>query len=79
MVATGNEHRFVVVFEPMEDDLIYAHVPMLPEVQTQGHDMDEAREMVADAVQAAVALRQERNEPIPGEGWARAEDLAVTV
>ena len=37
---------FNVVFEDAGDGWVYAHVPELPEVQTQGEGLDDARVMV---------------------------------
>ncbi|MGH2698360.1 MAG: type II toxin-antitoxin system HicB family antitoxin [Actinomycetota bacterium] len=70
-------HKFTAVFERDEAGYIYAHVPELPEVQTQGHTLDEAREMVRSAIDQAIELRQERGEPIPAEGWAATELVEV--
>ena len=39
-----SEHRFTAVFERDEAGFIYAHVPELPEVQTQGRTLEQARE-----------------------------------
>ncbi len=68
-----SELRFTTVFERDEAGYFYAHVPELPEVQTQGKTIEEAREMVRDAIRQALDLRQERGEPIPAEGWAATE------
>jgi len=73
-----SEHRFTAVFERDEAGFIYAHVPELPEVQTQGSTLDEAREMVRAAIDHALDLRRERGEPIPDEGWAATELVEVT-
>jgi predicted RNase H-like HicB family nuclease len=72
-VLVMSEHRFTTVFERDEAGFYYAHVPGLPEVQTQGRTVEEAREMVRDAISQALELRRERGEPIPAEGWAATE------
>jgi predicted RNase H-like HicB family nuclease len=41
---------FTVVYTPIEDGWIMAQVPELPGAVTQGRDMDEAREMIREAV-----------------------------
>ena len=43
-------NKFNTVFERDEAGFIYAHVPKLPEVQTQGRTLDEAREMARVAI-----------------------------
>jgi predicted RNase H-like HicB family nuclease len=70
--------RFTAVYESAEDGWVYVHVPELPEVHTQGRDLDEAREMVADAIQLVIADRRERGEPIPEPGWAITEQIDVS-
>lgn len=65
--------RFTTVFERDEAGFVYAHVPELPEVQTQGRTLDEAREMVRAAIGQTLDLRRERGELVPGEGWAATE------
>ena len=72
-----SENRFTAVFERDEAKFIYAHVPELPEVQTQGSTIEEAREMVRSAIEQALDLRRERGEPIPEEGWASTELVQV--
>lgn len=72
------EHRFTAVFERDEAGFIYAHVPELPEVQTQGKTLEQAREMVRAAIDQALELRRERGEPIPAEGWAATEPVEVS-
>ena len=74
----GEQLRFTAVFEPAGDGWVYAHVPELPEIHTQGRDLEEARAMVEDAIQLVVADRRERGEPIPETGWAIAEQIDVT-
>jgi len=76
-VSTMSATKFNAVFELDEAGFIYAHVPELPEVQTQGRTLDEAREMVRAAIGEALELRQERCEPVPAEGWAATELVDV--
>lgn len=57
--------RFDVVYEDAGDGWVYAHVPALPEVHTQGETLDEARTMVKDAIDLVLADRRERGEPVP--------------
>lgn len=70
-------HSFSVVFEDAGDGWVYAHVPELPEVQTQGSSLDEAREMVRDAIGLVLDERRARGESIPPKGWALVESVDV--
>jgi len=73
-----SERRFTAVFERDEAGFIYAHVPELPEVQTQGTTLEQAREMVRAGIDQALELRRERGESIPPEGWAATELIEVS-
>lgn len=68
---------FSVVFEDAGDGWVYAHVPELPEVQTQGDNLDEARTMVRDAIALVLKEREARGEAIPPKGWALVESVEI--
>ncbi len=68
---------FNAVYEDAGEGWIYAHVPELPEVQTQGKYLDEAREMVRDAIELVLDWRRECGEPIPEKGFALVEPIEV--
>ena len=70
-------HSFNVVFEDAGDGWVYAHVPELPEVQTQGSSLAEARDMVRDAIGLVLEERRARGESIPPKGWALVESVDV--
>ena len=70
-------HSFNVVFEDAGDGWVYAHVPELPEVQSQGENLDQAREMVRDAIALVLDERQARGEAIPDKGWALVESVEI--
>ncbi len=70
-------HSFNVVFEDAGDGWVYAHVPELPEVQTQGGSLAEARDMVRDAISLVLEERRARGESIPSKGWALVESVDV--
>lgn len=72
-----SELKFNAVFEDAGDGWVYVHVPELPEVHTQGKDLDEARAMVRDAIALVLEDRRERGEPIPEQGWALVEPVEV--
>jgi predicted RNase H-like HicB family nuclease len=68
---------FNVVFEDGGDGWVYAHVPELPEVQTQGESLEDARLMVRDAIALVLEERSARGEPIPATGWALVEPVEI--
>jgi predicted RNase H-like HicB family nuclease len=70
-------HSFSVVFEDAGDGWVYAHVPELPEVQSQGENLDQAREMVRDAIALVLDERRSRGEAIPTKGWAIVESVEI--
>lgn len=43
--------EFNVIYTPIEDGWIMAQVPELPGAVTQGRDINEAREMIQEAVE----------------------------
>jgi predicted RNase H-like HicB family nuclease len=49
---------FNVVYEDAGNGWVYAHVPELPEVHTQGEGLDQARTMVRDAIELVLAERR---------------------
>jgi predicted RNase H-like HicB family nuclease len=69
--------RFNVVYEDAGDGWVYAHVPELPEVHTQGENLEQAREMVRDAISLVLDERRARGESIPETGWALVEPVEI--
>jgi predicted RNase H-like HicB family nuclease len=69
--------KFNVVYEDAGEGWVYAHVPELPEVHTQGERLDQAREMVRDAIEMMLEERRERGEAIPQTGWALVEAVEI--
>lgn len=69
--------RFNVVYEDAGEGWVYAHVPELPEVQTQGEDLEQARVMVRDAITMVLDERRSRGEAMPVPGWALVESVEV--
>ncbi len=72
-----SELTFNAVYEDAGDGWVYAPVPELPEVHTQGKSLEDAREMVRDAIALVLEERRERGEPIPDFGWALVEPVVV--
>jgi predicted RNase H-like HicB family nuclease len=69
--------KFNVVYEDAGEGWVYAHVPELPEVHTQGESLERAREMVLDAISLVLEERRARGEPIPEPGWALVESVEI--
>lgn len=69
--------RFNVVFEDAGEGSVYAHVPELPEVHTQGESLEEARAMVRDAIDLVLEERRARGEGLPQPGWALVERVEI--
>lgn len=59
---------FNVVYEDAGEGWVYAHVPELPEVHTQGEGLEQARAMVRDAIAVVLEERRARGEEIPSTG-----------
>jgi predicted RNase H-like HicB family nuclease len=70
-------HTFNVVYEDAGDGWVYAHVPELPEVHTQGENLEHAREMVREAIGLVLEERGARGEAIPPTGWALVESVEI--
>lgn len=68
---------FNVVYEDAGEGWVYAHVPELPEVHTQGEGLDDARVMVRDAIELVLEERRARGESIPATGWALVEPVEI--
>lgn len=69
--------KFNVVYEDAGEGWVYAHVPELPEVQTQGEDLERARSMVLDAISMVLDERRARGESTPEPGWALVESVEI--
>ena len=72
------KREFTVVYTPIEDGWYMAQVPELPGAVTQGRDLDEAREMIQDAVE--LLLQSYRDDAAKGaSSGAIWETLSVDV
>ena len=69
--------KLTAVYRQGEDGWVVAAMPALPEVNTQGRSLEEAREMVCDAALMALELRRERGEPIPTTDGVVAEPVEL--
>ena len=50
---------FTIIFEPAEEGGFTAYIPELPGAVSEGETIDEAREMVLDAMREVLAYRRE--------------------
>lgn len=72
-LARSTAHTFNVVYEDARHGWVYA----LPEVHTQGESLDQAREIVRDAIELVLDERRKRGETIPSQGWALVESVEI--
>ncbi|MEK7099458.1 MAG: type II toxin-antitoxin system HicB family antitoxin [Patescibacteria group bacterium] len=62
------EHlRYTVLFQEEPEGGFTVTVPALPGCITYGKNLDDAKEMVADAILGYIASLQKHNEPIPSD------------
>lgn len=59
------EYRYTVVFEPAEEGGYVVTVPALPGLVTEGDSLEEAREMVKDAIRGYLESLRKHGEEIP--------------
>jgi len=72
--------KFIVYLEPAEEGGYIVSCPQLPGCVTQGETVEEALEMIKDAIQGYIASLQKHGEPIPPsleESIERAEVISV--
>lgn len=59
--------KYTVIFEPAEEGGYVVSVPALPGCFTEGDTLEEAMEMVKDAISGYIASLKKHGEPIPLE------------
>ncbi len=59
--------KYTVFFEPAEEGGYVVHVPALPGCVTEGNTLEEAMEMVKDAISGYIASLKKHHEYIPEE------------
>lgn len=59
--------KYTVIFEPAEEGGYVVSVPALPGCVTEGDTLEEAMEMVKDAISGYIASLKKHGEPIPVE------------
>ena len=70
------DKQFTIIFEPAEEGGYTAFIPEVPGAISEGETIDEAREMVTDALRELIAYRRETALSSKGPG-AVVESLAV--
>ena len=63
--TTTSELTYTAVFEPAEEGGYVVTVPTLPGVVTEGDTLEEARRMVADAIQCYLESLRKDGLPLP--------------
>jgi predicted RNase H-like HicB family nuclease len=69
-------HEYTVIYQPVEDGWFMASVPELPGAVTQGRTLDEARDMIKEAVELLIESYRE-NAKKDASGHAIWETLTV--
>ena len=75
---TTHEYTYIAIFELAPEGGYTVTVPALPGVVTEGDTLEEAREMVIDAIQGYLEVLQEDGEPIPVDD-SRVEQITEPV
>ena len=76
---SSSEYSYTVVFEPLLESGFQVIVPALPEIITYGHTLEEAREMVRDAIRCFLESALKTGEPIPDDPEPVTERVALTL
>ncbi len=73
----SGERQYTINLRPEPEGGFTVLVPALPEVVTYGADEAEALRMARDAIELALAVRQDRGEEIPGDVTPLTRTLTV--
>ena len=78
-----SKYNYTVIFEPVEDGGFNVVVPAIPEICTFGKNLNDAREMVSDAIRCYIESAKKLGEEIPNDVMLKnepiKESLAVSV
>ena len=66
--------KYTVIFEPAEEGGYVVHVPSLPGCVTEGDTLEQATEMVKDAISGYLYVLKKHGEEIPQES----EEMVVS-
>ena len=67
MELTMIQYKYTVIFEPAEEGGYVVRVPALPGCYTQGETLEEAKEMVKEAIALHLESLLKNGLPIPDE------------
>ena len=70
-----SQYRYTVLFEPAEEGGYVVTCPALPGLVTEGDTLEEARQMVRDAIRAYLESRQKDGLPAPADIKLREEPV----
>ncbi len=70
--------EYTVVLSPEEEGGFSVTVPVLPEIATQGEDIEEALAIARDAIELSLAYRRDEGLPIP-EDAAQVQRVNVSI
>jgi len=70
--------QFTIIFEPAEEGGYIATIPEVPGAFSQGESIEEAREMVIDAMRELIAYRLDKALATKSEG-STVEKIPLTV
>jgi antitoxin HicB len=72
-------YNYTVIFEPVPEGGYNVAIPAIPEINTFGDTLEEAKEMAADAIKCYIESALKANEPVPQDKKPSIERLAVRV
>lgn len=61
------EYVYTVVYQKDERGVWTAHVPVLNNLASEGDSLDEAKQMIEEAIKLYIECLDEENSPIPSE------------
>ena len=70
-----SQYRYTVLFEPAEEGGYVVTCPALPGLVTEGDTLEEARQMVRDAIRAYLESLQKDGLPAPADIKLREEPV----
>jgi len=77
------KYIYPALFRPLDDGTYYVRVPDLPGCQTEGHNLQDAYDMVQDAISMWICDSEDSHEPIPEasdiHGFAHADPEFISL